>query len=102
MKEMHDKKCVTAKTQFEYAWCLVRSKYGGDISNGIRIFEELSRENPDEKRDYIYYLAIAHIRLKDYPTARKYVQAFLEIEPNNHQILMVDVSISIFIVTQTS
>lgn len=28
MKEMTDKKFVTAKTQFEYAWCLVRSKYG--------------------------------------------------------------------------
>lgn len=22
MKELHEKKCVSAKTQFEYAWCL--------------------------------------------------------------------------------
>lgn len=92
MKELQDKKCVTAKTQFEYAWCLVRSKYGADINSGIKIFEDLSRENPDEKRDYMYYLTIAYIRMKDFPTAKKYVNAFLEIEPNNHQILMVDVS----------
>lgn len=95
MKELSDKKCVTAKTQFEYAWCLVRSKYGADINSGIKIFEDLARENPDEKRDYIYYLTIAYIRMKDFPTAKKYVNAFLEIEPNNHQILMVDVSIAI-------
>lgn len=30
--------------------------------------------------------------MKDYPMAKKYVHAFLEIEPSNHQILVIDVS----------
>lgn len=94
MKELQEKKCVTAKTQFEYAWCLIRSKYGADITNGIKIFEGLCKDNPDDKRDYIYYLAIAYCRIKDYPTSQKYVKAFLEIEPNNQQVLILDVSLS--------
>lgn len=92
MKELQEKKFVSAKTQFEYAWCLIRSKYGADINNGIKIFEGLTKDNPDDKRDYIYYLAIAYCRIKDYPTSQKYVKAFLEIEPNNQQVLLLDVS----------
>lgn len=92
MKELHDKKCVSSKTQFEYAWCLIRSKYGADINNGVKIFEGLCKDNPEDKRDYIYYLAIAYCRIKDFPTSQKYVKAFLEIEPNNQQVLLLDVS----------
>lgn len=94
MKELQDKKCVSAKGQFEYAWCLIRSKYGADIQNGIKMFETLCIDNPDDKRDYIYYLAIAYCRIKDYTTSQKYVKAFLEIEPNNQQVLLLDVRIS--------
>lgn len=90
MKELTDKKFVSAKTQFEYAWCLVRSKYGADINNGIKIFEGLCKDDADNKRDYIYYLAVAYTRIKDYTTAQKYVQAFLEIEPNNMQVMLLD------------
>lgn len=79
MKELSDKKCVSAKTQFEYGWCLIRSKYAADINNGIKIFEGLCKDNPEEKRDYIYYLAIAYARMKDYTTSQKYVKAFLEV-----------------------
>ncbi|KAG5670373.1 hypothetical protein PVAND_000643 [Polypedilum vanderplanki] len=90
MKELTEKKFVSAKTQFEYAWCLVRSKYGADINNGIKNFESLCKDDPENKRDYIYYIAIGYIRLKDLPTAQKYVKAFLEIEPNNHQVILLD------------
>lgn len=93
MKELSDKKCVSAKTQFEYAWCLVRSKYGADINNGIKILETLCTDDKDNKRDYIYYIAIAYTRIKDYATAQNYVRAFLEIEPNNQQVMLLDVSI---------
>lgn len=92
MKELTEKKFVSAKTQFEYAWCLVRSKYGADINNGIKIFETLCKDDPDNKRDYIYYLAVAYIRIKDFQTAQNYVKAFLEIEPNNMQVMLLDVS----------
>jgi len=90
MKELQDKKFVSAKTQFEYAWCLIRSKYGADINNGVKMFETLCKDNPEDKRDYIYYLAIAYTRIKDYPTAQKYTKSFLEIEPNNQQLLLLD------------
>lgn len=30
---------MSKSTQFEYAWCLVRSKYNDDIRNGIALLE---------------------------------------------------------------
>lgn len=57
---------------------------------GITLLEELCKKNPEGKRDYIYYLALAYTRLKEYSTAMKYVQAFLEIEPNNQQVIVLE------------
>ena len=31
----------TSNTQFEYAWCLVRSKYPADIRKGLLLLEDL-------------------------------------------------------------
>ena len=45
------------------------------------------RGNEEEKRDYIYYLALGHIKLKDYQKAKKFVDAILTKEPNNKQAL---------------
>lgn len=55
---------VTPKSQFEYAWCLVRSKYSADIRKGILLLEDLYSNYDDEKRDCLYYLAIGSARLK--------------------------------------
>lgn len=81
---------LTHTSQFEYAWCLVRSNYTNDMKSGITLLEDLCKKNPEGKRDYIYYLAIAYTRLKEYSTAMKYVQAFLEIEPNNQQVISLE------------
>ena len=77
---------VSATSQFEYAWCLVRSKYPADIRKGIILLEDLF-QNRDEtnKRDYLYYLAIGNTKLKEYATALKYVRALLQVEPGNRQ-----------------
>ena len=32
---------VSASAQFDYAWCLVRSKYPSDIRKGILLLEDL-------------------------------------------------------------
>ena len=32
---------VATSTQFDYAWCLVRSKYPADIRKGIVLLEDL-------------------------------------------------------------
>lgn len=56
---------VTQKAQFEYAWCLVRSKYSADIRKGILLLEDLySKHGDSEKRDCLYYLAVGNARLK--------------------------------------
>lgn len=81
---------LTYTTQFEYAWCLVRSNYANDMKSGITLLEDLCKKNSEGKRDYIYYLAIGYTRLKEYSTAMKYVQAFLEIEPNNQQVISLE------------
>lgn len=56
---------VDQKVQFQYAWCLVRSKYPADIRKGIMLLEDLYGRNGDsEKRDCLYYLAIGNARIK--------------------------------------
>ncbi|CAK9826624.1 Mitochondrial fission 1 protein [Anthophora retusa] len=78
---------VTQKAQFEYAWCLVRSKYPADIGKGIILLEDLfCKHNNSEKRDCLYYLAIGNARIKEYSKALAYVRKFLQVEPGNQQV----------------
>lgn len=74
---------VTTETKFEYAFCLVRSRYTNDIKKGVMILEELARTHPEGRRDYIYYLAFGNARIKNYSEGLKYCTAFLEIESND-------------------
>lgn len=78
---------VTHKTQFEYAWCLVRSRYSTDMKKGILLLKELFNSHPEGKRDYLFYLAIGNARIKEYNKALHFVKQFLEIEPTNQQVL---------------
>ena len=77
---------MSSTSQFEYSWCLVRSRYPADIRKGIILLEDLF-QNRDEtnKRDYLYYLAIGNTKLKEYATALKYIRALLQVEPGNRQ-----------------
>lgn len=77
---------VTEKAQFEYAWCLVRSKYSADIRKGIVLLEDLYINHDSGKRDCLYYLAIGNARIKEYSKALSYLRAFLQIEPGNTQV----------------
>ncbi|KAK2579008.1 hypothetical protein KPH14_002803 [Odynerus spinipes] len=77
---------VTQEAQFEYAWCLVRSKYSADIRKGIVLLEDLYINHDNGKRDCLYYLAIGNARIKEYSKALSYVRAFLQIEPGNEQV----------------
>jgi len=77
---------ITPSAQFEYAWCLVRSKYSADIQKGIVLLEDLFQNHDEQnKRDYLYYLAIGNTKLKEYALALKYVRALLQVEPGNRQ-----------------
>lgn len=72
---------VTPKAQFEYAWCLVRSRFPADIKKGLVLLEELYRTNDEGKRDYLYYMAAGNTRIREYNKAIDYVRAFLSVEP---------------------
>ncbi|KAF5273571.1 hypothetical protein FQR65_LT04569 [Abscondita terminalis] len=84
---------VTPKAQFEYAWCLVRSKYPADIKKGIFLLQELYRSHEEGQRDYLYYLAIGNARIKQYSKALSYVRSFLSIEPGNSQVIALESTI---------
>ncbi|XP_004079949.3 mitochondrial fission 1 protein [Oryzias latipes] len=83
-----DKGAVSKDTKFEYAWCLIRSKYSGDIQKGIALLEELVQKSPkDDSRDFLFYLAVANYRLKEYERALRYIRTLLKNEPENKQAL---------------
>ncbi|XP_042912908.1 mitochondrial fission 1 protein [Parasteatoda tepidariorum] len=77
---------VTTREQFDYAWCLIRSKYAADIRRGVVLLEDLFQSGDAlQKRDYMYYLAIGHTKLKDYNRALQLLSKFLSVEPTNRQ-----------------
>ncbi|CAG7727019.1 unnamed protein product [Allacma fusca] len=81
---------VSDDTTFQYAWCLVRSRLNTDVRRGIGLLQGLlaaSEKNRDTSspRDYLYYLAVAHARLKDYEPALKSIRTLLRQEPGNRQ-----------------
>lgn len=82
-KEYNQEK--TVNSQFSYALCLIRSNYSGDMRKGINLLEDLCERHPEGKRDYIYYLAFGYARLQDYTISMKYIERFLQIEPQNEQ-----------------
>ncbi|XP_052895071.1 mitochondrial fission 1 protein [Anopheles moucheti] len=81
---------VSTTTQFEYAYCMVRSDFASDMKTGLVLLEDLFVRHPEGRRDYLYYMAIGHTRLKEYSEAMKHAQAFLEIEPNNQQVIALE------------
>merc|ERR1712105_190788 len=66
---------VTHTVQFEYAWCLIRSKFPTDVKRGIFLLEDLSKSgNESGRRDCIYYLAIGNAKIKEYSKALGYTK----------------------------
>ncbi|XP_002071827.2 mitochondrial fission 1 protein [Drosophila willistoni] len=88
-RELESDGWIRIETKFEYAFCLVRSRYTNDVKRGLMLFENLAHEHPDGRRDYIYHLAFGNARLKNYTEGLKYCRAFLEIE-SNHQMNLLE------------
>jgi len=78
----------SAKVCFDYAHALSRSSRA-DVERGIRLLEELLRRDAEDvsKRDYVFYLAVAHTRVKEYDRALAYIEVLLSAEPGNRQAL---------------
>jgi fission 1 protein len=76
----------SALAAFTYAHCLIRSNQE-DVKTGILILEGLLKRQTEDipKRDYVYYLAIAHTRIKEYDRALSYVELLISAESHNRQ-----------------
>lgn len=75
---------ITAR--FQYAVALLKSVHSQDVKHGISILEKLYYEgNVSARRDYLYYIAVGHTRLKQYDLALDCVEQFLQFEPVNRQ-----------------
>ncbi|CAI2357947.1 unnamed protein product [Caenorhabditis sp. 36 PRJEB53466] len=72
---------------FRFAHAMIGSKNKLDVKEGIACFEKLLRDEDDltSKRDYVYYLAMAHARLKQYDVALGFIDVLLEAEEDNQQ-----------------
>lgn len=88
-KQYTEEECsgkLTLNTQFQYACCLVQSRYKDDIRKGINIFRQLCRGEHDS-RDFLFFLALGHYKLGECTAASKFIQRLLTIEPNNSQAM---------------
>ncbi|MCI4377365.1 hypothetical protein PGIGA_G00202830 [Pangasianodon gigas] len=64
------------------------SKFTNDIRKGIQLLEELvQKSTKDDQRDFLFYLAVAYYRLKEYEKALKYIRILLKNEPGNKQAI---------------
>lgn len=54
---------LTDQNKFSFAYCLVRSKVKNDVRYGLQLLKQLydSTKKDDEKRDYLFYLALGKI-----------------------------------------
>lgn len=74
------------QTRFNYAWCLIRSRYRADIHRGIMLLEDLcSTGDSEARRDYLFYLAVGNTKIAEYQRAHDCIKKFLSVEPNNRQ-----------------
>lgn len=73
------------QARFSYAYALIKSRHKADKKRGIQLLESLFQADQSSRRDYLYYVAIGHTRLGNYPQALDCVNNFLRHEPDNHQ-----------------
>ncbi|KAK6759207.1 hypothetical protein RB195_021058 [Necator americanus] len=89
-RETYETQCrrgsPSAIATFNYGTALIRSTKQ-DVTEGTNLLEKLLREEPDDvnKRDYVYFLAIANARLKNYDRALAYIDILLAAETHNRQ-----------------
>jgi len=75
---------VSSDTQFNYAWCLIRSDKKDDILKGVLLIQGLCHSGTDQ-RDYLYFIAEGYYKLNEYKSALRYTNRLLQIEPQNRQ-----------------
>ncbi|GAA6014554.1 hypothetical protein JCM11491_004539 [Sporobolomyces phaffii] len=76
--------CST-QTKFNYAWGSVKSDSRVEVSEGVGLLMEIYRSEPERRRECLYFLAVGHYKLGNYPEAKRYNSLLLDKEPNNFQ-----------------
>jgi fission 1 protein len=77
----------SAIVTFNYAHALIRSSKD-NVRTGIFLLEGLLKRDIDgAKRDYVYYLAVANTRIKEYDRALSYLDVLLTAESDNRQAI---------------
>ncbi|CAH8473859.1 unnamed protein product [Heterobilharzia americana] len=74
--------------QFHYAIDLLRTTKKEALNLSIKLLEELFKSTKDEglRRDCLYYMAIAYVKLSDYENATSCCDNILQIQPLNQQV----------------
>lgn len=75
----------SAQTKFNYAWGLIKSNHHKQQEYGVQILTELYKSEKSMRREVLYYLSLGSLKIGDYTNAKRYVEALLEIEPENQQ-----------------
>jgi fission 1 protein len=73
------------QSRFNYAWGLIKSDDTNDQRLGVKILTDVFKDSPQRRRECLYYLAIGTFKLGDYSDSRRYVDALIAYEPENHQ-----------------
>ncbi|CAD6190503.1 unnamed protein product [Caenorhabditis auriculariae] len=75
--------------KFSFAHALIGSKIKREVHDGIQMLECLLKEdsNDGSNRDYVYYLAVANARLKNFDRALSYIEVLVNAESHNRQAM---------------
>lgn len=77
----------SVQTSFNYAWGLVKCKDKSDIRRGITLLQDVFKDTPERRRECLYYLAVAHLKLTEYGAARRYADTLMGYEPRNREVI---------------
>ncbi|OWB55975.1 hypothetical protein B5S28_g1865 [[Candida] boidinii] len=83
----------SVQSQFNYAWGLLKSDDEDDNKQGINILTDIFKNIPARRRECLYYLTIGCFKIGEYEDAKRYVEALLIHEPDNHQAIQLKMAI---------
>ncbi|KAG6909038.1 mitochondrial membrane protein [Tephrocybe rancida] len=76
---------VTVQTKFNYAWGLVKSPMREHQVEGVRLLQEIYRQEASRRRECLYYLALGHYKMGNFEDAKRFNAVLLSNEPTNMQ-----------------
>ncbi|CAG8594063.1 11746_t:CDS:2 [Funneliformis caledonium] len=76
---------VTTQTKFNFAWGSIKSRKAPDQDLGVTLLKEIFKDDPERRRECLYYLALGSFKLGRYLEAREFNNKLLKMEPGNLQ-----------------